>query len=512
MYFDLFSISTSLFIHKENDIEFISSGLTTLLGPDESNNFEYNINAFKCPVIYSTNSNLEHFYIYSIFDPNPVSKNFDVVLIDEIDNMFIDESGHPALISRKINYAYFKDIFQIVFILRDLKTSEIVKILKYYLPNASEFKEEKVEVLKNAAQIAIKYEKNIDYIIENGQILIIDHNTGFKKRGTRWTNYTHEMVEIKEGLEPKSPSVLFGQITHHDYFNLYRKIAGLTGTIGTKNDEKLLKEGYNVDIFKVPRHYESQNHIYLRKRPDSLSKIFSSVKREIEKETEKGRPVLVIWNTLDNAGKFMNENEFPLAQRIFGIHPKADSYSIKLAGRSGCITIATLAAGRGVDIKLEQKSIDAGGLHVIIPLNMMNQRSLEQAAGRAGRQGQPGSVSIYISEDDKFIEQPKFKKRYENLFKLEIEFSLYFKSNFCWMFEGPQKYTFKNEPLFPYAADFSVVLKILIRCISMFINQNPINFYAHYDKALDLFKDFCYQTVMMTWGTFFPIFHTMILM
>lgn len=501
-YFHLFHITTAVLYHRTSDIEFMSNSMNFSSSGIDPAFKNFNLKAFQYPVVYSTNSNFEFVYLYSIFNMSPRTRPFDVVLVDEVDSMFIDESDSPAIISKDVNFAFSRDIFQIVFLLHTWKTSEIIKILKYYLPNASEFKEESIEVLKNAALIAVNKTKDVDYIIENDQIVIIDRNTGFKRLGSRWRGYIHEMIEIKEGFEPKSPSVSFCQITQHGYFNLYKKIAGVTGTIGNKGDEELLKSGYNVNIFKVPRHYASQMDVFLKKRPNSLSDIFSMVSNEINEVTEQKRPVLVIWDSIYQAEKFLEEKNFPYAQKIIGKDPSEDRESIQNAGITETVTIATAAAGRGVDIKLTNEAIEAGGLHVIIPMQMPNQRALEQAAGRSGRQGQPGSVSIYTSDEDKYVKTPEFKKAYDNLVKLELRFSNYLNNYFSWM-KGPMRYGFREDPIFPYASDYKVALTILARCISFFINQNPIALGIHYKTLVEGFKNLALETSQLAWSIFF---------
>ena len=179
------------------------------------------------------------------------------------------------------------------------------------------------------------------------------------------------MIEIKEGFKPKENSVETCLITQKGYFNLYRKIVGVTGTIGSPGDEDILKDGYNVELFRLPRHFESQMKELIKNRPSKISQLYKDVCDEIIQEKNKGRPVLVIWDSIFNAEQFANQRSFLLAQKILGVNPDLDRKSIKRAGKAEIVTIATSAAGRGVDIKLSKKAIEAGGLHVIIPMKSL---------------------------------------------------------------------------------------------------------------------------------------------
>ena len=143
--------------------------------------------------------------------------------------------------------------------------------------------------------------------------------------------------------------------------------------------------------------------------------------------------MLVIMDSIQNVHLFCMASGLA-ANTIEGVNPSKDRAAIKVAGNSRQVTIATSAAGRGMDIKLSSDAKKAGGLHVIIPMLMPNQRALEQAAGRSGRQGQPGSVSIYRSSIDLFRSAPRFEPGHDNLTKLELRFSEYLRKNHPWIY------------------------------------------------------------------------------
>ena len=184
------------------------------------------------------------------------------------------------------------------------------------------------------------------------------------------------------------------------------------------------------------------------------------------------------------------------ANTIEGVNPSKDRAAIKVAGNSRQVTIATSAAGRGMDIKLSSDAKKAGGLHVIIPMLMPNQRALEQAAGRSGRQGQPGSVSIYRSSIDLFRSAPRFEPGHDNLTKLELRFSEYLRKNHPWIYEGQGKYGL-GELIYPYGTNVSEVVEITASRISQRCFRDSE------DGTKEPLKDLMLSMALIAWGTFF---------
>lgn len=497
-YFKHFMIQTGILYNKYSDYEYIENVKDIIYTfSNEDNQYgTFNMNVLDCPVVYSTHSNFEYLYLHSIFNMNPRNRKYDVVLVDEVDNMFIDEFTSPLRICKPVNFAFSNDIFQIVFYLQSLDTNEIIKILNYYFPEIGIFEVESINMLKEAAKKAMKFKNKVDYIIQDRKVIVIDKNTGFKKLKCRYGKFVHEMIEIKEHLEINECSIDSCQITQNGYFNLYRKIIGVTETIGSSDDENILKKGYNVELFRVPRHFESQKKVFVKNRPTRDADLYREVFHEILEEKSKGRPVLVIWDSIYNADQFISAYPNLITQQIKGIDPYQDRKSIKEAGKEGTITIATSAAGRGVDIILSNESLEAGGLHVIIPKLLKNQRSLEQAEGRAGRQGQPGSVTFYTSENDKFDKLHEFKKSDEYLVKVEHMFSNYLRKHFPWMLLAERKWHFINI-VYPFNAAPSIILKILARKIAFVLKGNPFN------EVNDKVQDLSFDMVQIAWSVFF---------
>lgn len=447
LYFDLFGIE---------------SGILLI-----SNDASFDDDVLKQPVIYSTLENYESFYLHSLFCIKSKERLFDVVLVDEIDKMFPDEFYSPLAIANHINFAFIKDIYEIVLLLHCWKTSEIIKVLNYFFSDAGTFEEENIQKLKDAALLVINLNKKIDYKIENDQIIKINPNI-------QWNEHIIKMIEIREGLEAKASLITSCQIDHHSYLNFFNKIAGVTGSFGTIEDEELLKKEYKIDTFKVLPHVSSQLKIATKNRPLKTKELYNELINEILEEREKGRPILVIFDSIHHVNEFLKSKTFLLAQKITGENPDLDDFAIENAGNAGAVTISTIEAINGIDIKLSSEVLEAGGLHVIVPMKMANQRMIEQAAGRSGRQGQPGSVTFYISENDKFTKTKKFAKENENLIKLEIEFSEYIKDNFPWILQATNRFDF-SESIYPYAADSSFILEAFARQIILKIKSNSLN-------------------------------------
>lgn len=238
--------------------------------------------------------------------------------------------------------------------------------------------------------------------------------------------------------------------------------------------------------------------MYGRKRPDNIYDIYQSVCREIHREIQKNRPVLVIWDSILHLNEFIQNHSFYEYNIINGVDINEDAKSIEKAGEIRVLTIATFAAGRGVDIKLSDEAKAAGGLHVIIPMKMPNQRSLEQAAGRAGRKGEPGSVSIYIADHDMFKRSRKFKESHNQIEKLQLKFATYLKENFKWMINGCLFNDLDPETIYPFAAKTSVVLDILARRLLLEMNNSKnLHFAKH------IFKNYSLYIVILSWAVFY---------
>jgi len=461
----------------------------------------YDLDVFKNQIVYSTNSNFEFVYLNSMFVSKPLrpyERKYDIVIVDEVDNMFIDQGTSPALLSEQCNIIHYEDILNVIYYNREKKVEIIKECVNYLLGGFATFDSgiglNKINELKQAALASDRKIKNIDYIVYNGKVIIIDSNTGLKKPNSKWKDSIHEMVEIKEGISPDHNSVTYTAVTQHDFFNLYNKIVGVTGTVGTDKDRKDLKSIYGVEIFKCPRHFLREKKVKSTERPEGIDNIFISLNKEISKEIKKERPVLVIMNNIRNVDEYVLQSPFKdKISTIKGIEPEEDENSRNIAGQEGKITIATSAAGRGVDIKLSKNSLKNGGLHVIIPFLMPNQRALEQAAGRCGRQGQPGSVNIYNSKDDYYLMSKAFDQKEHNLWIIQNLLVETLHKNIPFIFEGEGKHSIQDLQL-PCGVEIQNVFKIC----SFKISKSKI-----FEKKKEIISDYTLDMVKITWGYFF---------
>ena len=215
----------------------------------------------------------------------------------------------------------------------------------------------------------------------------------------------------------------------------------------------------------MSKTFYERKKIIRTKRPKGLDNIFIALNKEISKEIKKGRSVLVIMDNIRNVDDYVSQSPFKDINAIKGIKPNEDEKSRNIAGQERKVTIATSAAGRGVDIKLSKLSLKKGGLHVIIPFLMPNQRALEQAAGRCGRQGQPGSVNIYCSNDDYYLMSKAFDIHEHNLWLIQNILVEYLHKQYAFLFEGKGKYRIPDIEL-PCCIPIPDVFTICLSTIS----------------------------------------------
>ena len=392
------------------------------------------------PILYSTNYNFQFLHLYSFGLKEPIRKRkYDAVIIDEVDNMLIDQMSTPSIVGNEFSFSKFRPILKDFYDKRNFSEEVILDRLNKKYKKFANINEEIVRKMKMSASVAENYEDNVDYVVENNNIFVIDKSTGFKKENLRWFNYIHELVEVKENVKVKRPLFAHSLINQNIYFNFYENIIGVSGTLGDLNDQVIFEKNYNVKIFRVPRDKPRIKPIYIKERPNNSDELFRLIHQEIQFETGKGRPVLVIMDNPKRVNSFVNKYGNNNYGTIKGINIKQDKESIEIAGYPSRVTISTQAGGRGTDIKLNKDSIQAGGLHVIIPYKMVNKRVEDQAIGRSGRQGQPGSVTIYRGPYDKYLETPDFDPKDQELYDLQKDFDEKIKIEYPWIFNAERK-------------------------------------------------------------------------
>ena len=385
--------------------------------------------AYQADITYGTNNEFGFDYLrnnmaYDLKDE--VQRSFHYAIIDEVDSILIDEARTPLIISAPEDestekyYRFAKVVDQLKEI-QDYEIDEkvkaaiftiagqdrIVKILGY--DPWADNNISTTHQLEAALKAKSLFKKDKDYIVKNNQIIIVDEFTGRLMPGRRWSGGIHQAVEAKEGIEVQKESKTLASITFQNYFRMYQKLSGMTGTATTSAEE--FDKVYGLEVKIVPT-----NKPLIRKQlPDRIYKTlqgkFEALTREIKEMNEKGQPVLVGTTSIEKneyLGKLLDREG--VEHKILNAknHQK-EGEIIAQAGKTGAVTIATNMAGRGVDIILggnplseneQKKVVELGGLHIIGTERHEARRIDNQLRGRAGRQGDPGSSQFFVSLED----------------------------------------------------------------------------------------------------------------
>lgn len=246
-------------------------------------------------------------------------------------------------------------------------------------------------------------EKDVDYIVQEGKIVIIDENTGRPQPGRRFSDGLHQAIEAKEGVSIQQETQTYASITLQNYFRLYERLAGMTGTAMTEAQE--FKEIYKLQVIAIPSHRKNQrkdenDEVYMTEREK-----YNAILKEIETKHNEGRPILLGTESVDVSEKLsriLKNAKLPHTVLNAKNHAK-EAEIIAMAGQKGAITVATNMAGRGTDIKLGKDVADCGGLHVIGTTRHQSRRIDRQLRGRSARQGDPGSSKFFVSFEDSLM-------------------------------------------------------------------------------------------------------------
>ena len=389
--------------------------------------------AYRCDITYGTN----HEFGFDYLRDNLVYRQADQVqrrhyyaIIDEVDSILIDEARTPLIIAApdRESSEYYKTFSRIVSRLEpeaDYLVEEKRKSVN--ITDAGISKTEKMIGVKNlfdAANLRLVhflqeslkakalFRRDRDYVVKNNEIIIVDEFTGRLLPGRRYSGGLHQAIEAKEGVLVQQENRTFAQITIQNYFRLYEKISGMTGTAQTSAEE--FHKVYNLDVFTVP----SNRPMVRKSLPDLILKNrqgkYTALIEEIKKRNKIGQPVLLGTASIEKNEIFhgLFENAGIPHEVLNAKNHEREGAIIAQAGRFGAVTVATNLAGRGVDIILggnpfnlleAQKVKELGGLHVIGTERHEARRIDNQLRGRAGRQGDPGSSQFFLSLDDDLL-------------------------------------------------------------------------------------------------------------
>ncbi len=382
--------------------------------------------AYKCDIVYGTNSEFGFDYLrdnMAIIKDAVVQRKRNYAIVDEVDSILIDEARTPLIMTGESNRAsqYYITVDQFV---KSLKKEEDFEKDKekqvVHLTQQGMDKAESIFNLKNIADIKntellhhirqslhANYimERDKDYVVKNKEIVIVDKFTGRLMPGRRFGGGLHQAIEAKEKVEIQKESKTMALITFQNYFKLFNKIGGMTGTAYTEKGE--LKSIYGIEVMVIPTNKPIQR----KDKEDVLFKTkeekFKAVVKEVEKRHEKGQPVLLGSIYIDESEKLSEMlQEKKIVHRLLNAkQDKDEAQIIAMAGQKGAVTIATNMAGRGTDIKLEEGVDALGGLYVLGTEKHDARRIDNQLRGRAGRQGDPGESQFFASLEDSLFEK-----------------------------------------------------------------------------------------------------------
>ena len=264
-------------------------------------------------------------------------------------------------------------------------------------------KAERVHTVTQLLKAYTLFEKDVEYVIDDNKIKIVDEQTGRIMEGRRYSDGLHQAIEAKEGVKVEAATQTFATITLQNYFRMYHKLAGMTGTAETEAGE--LWDIYKLDVVTIPTNrpiarFDLNDRVYKTKKEK-----YAAVIEEIVRLKEEGRPVLVGTTSVEISEllkRMLDMRHIPCQVLNAKLHQK-EAEVVALAGKKGAVTIATNMAGRGTDIKLTQEVKDAGGLAIIGTERHESRRVDRQLRGRSGRQGDPGSSVFYVSFEDQLM-------------------------------------------------------------------------------------------------------------
>ena len=386
--------------------------------------------AYLADITYGTNNEFGFDYLRDnmVYDlKDQVQRGFNFAIVDEIDSILIDEARTPLIISApdtesskwyqefariipqldpKIDYQIDEKMKAVT--LTESGIGKIERILG--MDNIYEQKGIKyLHHLEQALRAETLFKRDRDYIVKNGQVIIIDEFTGRLMPGRRWSGGLHQAIEAKEGVRVQPESLTLASITFQNYFRLYKKLAGMTGTAATSAEE--FDKVYKLEVIVVP----TNKPMIREDLPDRVYKTerakFRAIIKEIKERHSRGQPILVGTRSVEKneyIGKLLEREGIP-HQILNAKNHQREGEIISQAGRIGQVTVATNMAGRGVDIILggnppdpeeAEKVRKLGGLMVIGTERHEARRIDNQLRGRAGRQGDPGCSQFFVSLED----------------------------------------------------------------------------------------------------------------
>jgi preprotein translocase subunit SecA len=380
--------------------------------------------AYSADITYGTNNEFGFDYLrdnMKFDNASIVQSNLNFAIVDEVDSILVDEARTPLIISgpaEKSTHLYYQVNGIIPKLVKDrdytidekartavltedgvAASEKILKIDNLYDPKYIEL----LHHINQGLKAHTLFKRDVDYIVKNGEVIIVDEFTGRLMPGRRYSDGLHQALEAKENVKIENENQTLATVTFQNYFRMYDKLSGMTGTADTEAPE--FKKIYNLDVMVVPTH----KSMIRKDNPDVIYKTrkekFEAALDEIKALHEKGQPVLVGTISIDVS----EELSVKLKKRgikhtvLNAKNHEKEAEIVSMAGQPGAVTISTNMAGRGTDIVLGDGVVELGGLHILGTERHESRRIDNQLRGRSGRQGDPGSSRFYLSLEDDLL-------------------------------------------------------------------------------------------------------------
>ena len=381
--------------------------------------------SYRCDITYGTNNEFGFDYLRDNMKfrvEDMVQRDLHYAIVDEVDSILIDEARTPLIISgpAEESTSFYTRVNSVIPFLKkdadytvDEKARQVLLTEDAGIPKLERllsvdnlYDPGNIEVLHHVNQALkahILFHRDVDYMVKDGEVVIVDEFTGRLMPGRRWSDGLHQAVEAKEGVKIENENQTLATITFQNYFRMFDKLAGMTGTADTEAAE--FQQIYKLAVTIVPTNQamireDLSDQIYRTEKEK-----FHAVLQEVKELHTQGRPVLVGTVSIEKSERLsglLTRHGVP-HNVLNAKHHEQEAQIIAEAGHPGRVTIATNMAGRGVDIKLGEGVVGKGGLHIIGTERHESRRVDNQLRGRAGRQGDPGSSRFYLSLEDDLL-------------------------------------------------------------------------------------------------------------
>ncbi len=381
--------------------------------------------SYRCDITYGTNNEFGFDYLRDNMKfrvEDMVQRDLHYAIVDEVDSILIDEARTPLIISgpAEESTSFYGRVNSVIPFLKkdadytvDEKARQVLLTEDAGIPKLERllsvdnlYDPGNIEILHHVNQALkahILFHRDVDYMVKDGEVVIVDEFTGRLMPGRRWSDGLHQAVEAKEGVKIENENQTLATITFQNYFRMFDKLAGMTGTADTEAAE--FQQIYNLAVSIMPTNQpmvrkDLSDQIYRTEKEK-----FHAVFEEVKELHEQGRPVLVGTVSIEKSERLSGVlTRHGVPHNVLNAkHHEQEAQIIAEAGHAGRVTIATNMAGRGVDIKLGEGVVEKGGLHIIGTERHESRRVDNQLRGRAGRQGDPGSSRFYLSLEDDLL-------------------------------------------------------------------------------------------------------------